>query len=80
MVSLFAMSTSTFGQSPKKNPAPDGFVQAAGVNKEEEQYPRKTNPEDREAALREADRIIEKLEESYIRTATALRSLNNVGS
>ena len=80
MVSLFAMSTSTFGQSPKKNPAPDGLVRAAAVNKEEKQASRKTRPEDREAALREADRIIEKLEQSYLRTATALRSLNNLGS
>ncbi|MFP6901067.1 MAG: hypothetical protein VCA36_08990 [Opitutales bacterium] len=74
------MSTSTFGQFPKKNPAPDGLVQRAAVNKEEKQAPRKTRPEDRETALREADRIIEKLEQSYLRTATVLRSLNNVDS
>jgi hypothetical protein len=63
-----------------KDPVPDGLIQADCIKEEEKQSSRKTNPKDREAALREADRIIAKLEQSYLRTATALRSLNNVGS
>ena len=80
MVSLFATSTSTSGQSLMKNSAPEELAQANCVNKEEKKNSRKTTPKDREEALREADRIIEKLEQSYVRTATALRSLKNVGS
>ena len=63
-----------------KNSTSDELTKADCVKKDEEQSPRKTNPKDREEALREADRIIAKLEQSYLRTATALRSLNNVGS
>jgi len=78
MVSLFAMSTSTFQQPHMKKPAPDPSARITGGNgKQEARNPR---AKDREPALREADRIIEKLEESYSRSGQVLRSLNNIGS
>ena len=63
-----------------EKPATDACASSVGGNAEAKKGPRKPMPKDREAALREADRIIEKLEESYRRTAVVLRSLNNIAS
>ena len=58
----------------------DDFAPVVGGNGEAKKGLRKPRPKDRESALREADLIIEKLEESYRRTAAVLRSLNNIAS
>ena len=74
------MAASSFEQSPVQKSAFDPHAPVAGGNGEAKKGPRKPMPKDREAALGEADRIIEKLEESYRRTAVVLRSLNNIAS
>ena len=63
----------------KKSTA-DARASVVGGNPEAKKGLRKPCPKDRETALREADLIIERLEESYRRTAAVLRSLNNVAS
>lgn len=78
MASLFAMSTSTFQQPHIVKSAPAASAPISGGTNE--QAVRKPRPKDRESALREADRIIEKLEESYWRTGTVLRNCSNFGS
>ena len=74
------MATSSSEQPSIEKSTVDDFAPVVGGNGEAKQGPRKPRPKDRESALREADLIIEKLEESYRRTAAVLRSLNNIAS
>ena len=59
----------SFGLSPRTD------ASAGGVGK-----PFKPKPTNRDAALREADRIIEGLELSYERTAGILRTLDRIAT